>query len=174
MCVNPKEIPLIFLIELADDFNEDLSLGLILDDKDDSVLAGSWSDEDEDFEDEFQVTPRHSLPTLDEYGSDSSERRLPSRSGRWSSFSWSSLYERATDSSLSWADDELEKETTDKVKALFQSIDHCLYQDGQDQDEESRPDTCDSFRSFQPCLSQGLQQECQIWRDRFPHLRYYF
>ena len=60
------------------------------------------------------------MPTLDE--NDDSEtdfnlglqqqRRLPSRSGRWSSFSWSSLYERTTDSSLSWADDELEKETT--------------------------------------------------------------
>ena len=59
----------------------------------------------------------------------STSRRIPSRSGRWSSFSWTSLYERTTDSSLSWADDELEKETTDKVKSLFDSIDHCLYED---------------------------------------------
>ena len=51
------------------------------------------------------------------------------RSGRWSSFSWSSLYERTTDSSLSWADDELEKETTERVKSLFDDIDRVLYAD---------------------------------------------
>ena len=63
--------------------SEDLSLGLILDDRDDSVFAGGWSDEDEELEDEFVCTPRH-LPTLDE--NDDSEtdfnlqqRRLPSR-----------------------------------------------------------------------------------------------
>ena len=92
------------------------------------------------------------------------------RSGRWSSFSWSSLYERTTDSSLSWADDELEKETTDKVKALFQSIDYSLYQDGEE-NEEDRPDTSDSFRSFQPSLSEELKEECATWREKFPHLR---
>ena len=119
-----------------------MSLGLILDDRDDSLFGGNWSDEEEN--DGSGGTPRH-LPTLDELednydhpeGSDQfgghhniSNRRIPSRSGRWSSFSWTSLYERTTDSSLSWADDELEKETTDKVKSLFDSIDHCLYEDG--------------------------------------------
>ena len=104
------------------------------------------------------------------------------RSGRWSSFSWSSLYERTTDSSLSWADDELEKETTDKVKALFEKIDHCLYQDGpnengdDDNDEDERPRTSDSFGSVDrvnPCLSEEMKGECAIWRQRFPHLRYF-
>ena len=67
----------------SDDLSEDLSLGLILDDRDDSVFAGGWSDEDEELEDEFVCTPRH-LPTLDE--NDDSEtdfnlqqRRIPSR-----------------------------------------------------------------------------------------------
>ena len=129
---------------------------MILDDRDDSVLGGGWSDEEED---DFQTTPRL-LPTLDE--------DAKSRSGRWSSLSWSSLYERTTDSSLSWADDELEKETTDKVKSLFKSIDACLFEDGDD----SRPNTSDSFRSsFDPCLSEELQNECAIWKERFPHLR---
>lgn len=103
--------------------------------------------------------------------------RIFFRSGRWSSFSWSSLYERTTDSSLSWADDELEKETTDKVKALFEKIDHCLYQDGpnengdDDIDEDERPRTSDSFGSVNPCLSEEMKGECAIWRQRFPHLR---
>ena len=52
--------------------------------------------------------------------------------GRWSSFSWSSLYEGGgrgggggrgeedggTDSSLSWADDEIEREATERVCVL--------------------------------------------------------
>ena len=80
------------------------------------------------------------------------------------------MYERTTDSSLSWADDELEKETTDKVKALFESIDHCLYDDGAD--ENDRPKTSDSFQSQAPSLSTELQNECAIWKQRFPHLRY--
>lgn len=152
--------------------SEDLSLGLILDDRDDSVLGIGWSDEEEEDlnADDYFLTPRHLLPTLDENESEENSRRVPpSRSGRWSSFSWSSLYERTTDSSLSWADDELEKETSDKVKALFQAIDHCLYQDGDS--EDARPDTSDSFRSFKPSLSEELKAECQIWRDKFPHLR---
>ena len=37
---------------------EDLSLGLILDDRDDSVFAGGWSDEDEELDGEFVCTPR--------------------------------------------------------------------------------------------------------------------
>lgn len=158
----------------ADDLSEDLSLGLILDDRDDSVFGNGWSDEEEEDlnADDYFLTPRHLLPTLDENESDhDNSRRLPSRSGRWSSFSWSSLYERTTDSSLSWADDELEKETSDKVKALFQAIDHCLYQDANHQEDEQRPDTSDSFRSFQPSLSEELKQECEIWRQKFPHLR---
>ena len=60
---------------ISDDLSEDLSLGLILDDKDDSVLGGGWSDEDEEYEDDF-ITPRH-LPTLDE--NDDEFRRVPSR-----------------------------------------------------------------------------------------------
>ena len=63
------------VLSLADDLSEDLSLGLILDDKDDSVLGGGWSDEDEEYEDDF-ITPRH-LPTLDE--NDDEFRRVPSR-----------------------------------------------------------------------------------------------
>ena len=59
---------------------EDLSLGLILDDRDDSVIGGGWSDEEEE-ENEF-LTPRH-LPTLEENdGSEDfnlSQRRVPSR-----------------------------------------------------------------------------------------------
>lgn len=81
---------------------------------------------------------------------------------------------------MSWADDELEKETTDKVKALFEKIDHCLYQDGpnengdDDNDEDERPRTSDSFGSVDrvnPCLSEEMKGECAIWRQRFPHLR---
>lgn len=151
-----------------DELTEDLSLGLILDDRDDSVLGGGWSDEEED--ELFQNTPRL-LPTLDEDEGLEDYRKAQSRSGRWSSISWSSLYERTTDSSLSWADDELEKETTDKVKALFKSIDACLFSDG---DHDSRPNTSDSFRSssFHPGLSEELRNECAIWKERFPHLRY--
>ena len=74
---------MIIFFLFSDDLSEDLSLGLILDDRDDSVFAGGWSDEDEELEDEFVCTPRH-LPTLDE--NDDSEtdfnlqqRRLPSR-----------------------------------------------------------------------------------------------
>ena len=63
------------VLSLADDLSEDLSLGLILDDKDDSVLGGGWSDEDDEYEDDF-ITPRH-LPTLDE--NDDEFRRVPSR-----------------------------------------------------------------------------------------------
>ena len=83
---------------------------------------------------------------------------------------------------MSWADDELEKETTDKVKALFEKIDHCLYQDGlneigdYDNDEDERPRTSDSFGSVDrvnPCLSEEMKGECAIWRQRFPHLRYF-
>lgn len=62
-------------LNFLDDLSEDLSLGLILDDKDDSVLGGGWSDEDEEYEDDF-ITPRH-LPTLDE--NDDEFRRVPSR-----------------------------------------------------------------------------------------------
>ena len=63
------------VLSLADDLSEDFSLGLILDDKDDSVLGGGWSDEDDEYEDDF-ITPRH-LPTLDE--NDDEFRRVPSR-----------------------------------------------------------------------------------------------
>ena len=61
----------------------------------------------------------------------------------------------------------LEKETTDKVRALFESIDNCLYEDG----DENRPKTSDSFQSNIPSLSVELQSECAIWKERFPHLR---
>ena len=48
----------------ADEISEDLSLGLILDDRDDSLFGGNWSDEEEN-NDGSGGTPRH-LPTLDE------------------------------------------------------------------------------------------------------------
>ena len=48
----------------SDDLSEDLSLGLILDDRDDSLFGGNWSDEEEE-----PGTPRH-LPTLDELEDD--------------------------------------------------------------------------------------------------------
>ena len=36
------------LIVIPEEINEDLSLGLYVDDRDDSVLGGGWSDEEED------------------------------------------------------------------------------------------------------------------------------
>ena len=42
-----------------DDLSEDLSLGLILDDRDDSLFGGTWSDEEDD-----ACTPTKHLPTL--------------------------------------------------------------------------------------------------------------
>ena len=53
------------------------------------------------------------------------------------------------------------------MKALFESIDNCLYEDG----DENRPKTSDSFQSNIPSLSVELQSECAIWKERFPHLR---
>ena len=85
---------------------------------------------------------------------------IPSRSGCWSSFSWSSLYERRTESSLSWADDELEKEASETVKDLFEDIDDVLFGDGGGEG-----------RLRGGPLSKELRQECDIWRQRFPHLR---
>ena len=56
-------LKLIFF-SFSDDLSEDLSLGLILDDRDDSLFGGNWSDEEEE-----PGTPRH-LPTLDELEDD--------------------------------------------------------------------------------------------------------
>ena len=65
----------------SDELTEDLSLGLILDDRDDSVIGEGWSDDEEEGEDDF-FTPRH-LPTLEENESSEdfnlSQRRVASR-----------------------------------------------------------------------------------------------
>ena len=86
---------------------------------------------------------------------------IPSRSGCWSSFSWSSLYERRTESSLSWADDELEREASETVRDLFEDIDDVLFADG-------GGGTPGSSRGP---MSEELRQECDIWSERFPHIR---
>ena len=89
--------------------------------------------------------------------------QIPSRSGCWSSFSWSSLYERRTESSLSWADDELEREATETVRDLFEDVDDVLFADG-DGEEGGGP-------ARGGPMSRELRQECGIWRERFPHMR---
>ena len=62
-------------------------------------------DEDEDGDITPKVCQLDSVRELDE---DREIREITERnqqSNCWSSFSWSSLYDRGTDSSLSWADD---------------------------------------------------------------------
>ena len=86
---------------------------------------------------------------------------IPSRSGCWSSFSWSSLYERRTESSLSWADDELEREASETVRDLFEDIDDVLFAD----------DGVPGPPGSRGPMSEELRQECGIWRERFPHIR---
>ena len=91
----------------------------------------------------------------------------------WSSISWSSLYDRGTDSSLSWADDvrllfifyrntnifllqEYEKETTEIVQNLFDQVEDLFY----------------APKGLRKKKSQSIQEkECFLWREIFPQLR---
>lgn len=57
---------------------------------------------------------------------------------------------------------ELEKDTTEKVAELFQEIDNYLFaSENYKQSNESAT------------LSLELQQECDLWKQRYPHLRYF-
>ncbi|TRY80997.1 hypothetical protein TCAL_08854, partial [Tigriopus californicus] len=145
--------------QIANEFN---SLGIITDDQDYS----EWSDDEDE-----ELTPRLLSPLEeDDLNQEKdvlafSKRRtiIPSRSGCWSSFSWTSLYDRGTDSSLSWADEEMERETTEKVQALFNQIDNVLFEEP----TAPAPITKQQSRS----LPNDLEQECTLWRNTYPHLR---
>ena len=93
----------------------------------------------------------------------------------WSSISWSSLYDRATDSSLSWADDvrrkggrdagsndtslqEYEKETTEIVQNLFDQVENLFYAPKGGRKKKSQSFTLQ-------------EKECYLWREHFPQLR---
>eukprot|EP00090_Calanus_glacialis_P014050 TRINITY_DN22680_c0_g1_i1.p1 TRINITY_DN22680_c0_g1~~TRINITY_DN22680_c0_g1_i1.p1 ORF type:complete len:641 (-),score=123.37 TRINITY_DN22680_c0_g1_i1:187-1920(-) len=122
------------------------------------LLPGGELSEDED---DGDVTPKvHQLDSVRELDEEPKEpiNRGLERSGCWSSFSWSSLYDRGTDSSLSWADDEYEKETTETVQALFNQIEELFY--------ESK-----NSRKKKASGSSVQEKECQIWREHFPHFR---
>lgn len=146
--------------QIANEFN---SLGIITDDQEYS----EWSDDDDE-----ELTPRLLSP-LEEDDDLNQEKDvlafskrstiIPSRSGCWSSFSWTSLYDRGTDSSLSWADEEMERETTEKVQALFNQINSVLFEEP----STSVPVPKQRSRS----LPNDLEQECALWRKTFPHLR---
>ena len=119
-----------------------------------SRVLEEWLDEDYDADD--AVTHRI-LGDLCEEDSDEENPDHEAESGRWSSFSWSSLYDRTgTDSSLSWAEDELEKEATQTVKSIFTEIDSVLYSENDGETTE---------------LTKEILEECQLWKSRFPHLR---
>ena len=105
-------------IDVVDKLSRDLALGLRLaedtqrpplDEDPDEVIE--WWHDDEDSRSVTPVVGAAAVPASDPCN------------GRWSSFSWSSLYDRGTDggtdSSLSWAEDELEKEATDRVNDYF-------------------------------------------------------
>ena len=66
-------------------------------------------DDDEEEEEDGDITPKVcQLDSVRELDEDREIRDITERnqqSNCWSSFSWSSLYDRGTDSSLSWADD---------------------------------------------------------------------
>ena len=53
---------------------------------------------------------------------------------------------------------ELEKETTDRVRAMFNDIDDILYSSNDDDVKGSG-------------LSREILEECEIWKLKFPHLR---
>jgi len=103
------------------------------------------------------VTPRAVLHSVREEKEPREGGRNGDRSGAWSGFSWSSLYQdrEGTDSSLSWADDEYEKETTETVRGLFEEVEQLFY---------SEPQAGHPQSSVQ-------ERECHLWREHFPHLR---
>ena len=88
--------------------------------------------------------------------------RVQHQSNCWSSFSWSSLYDRGTgtDSSLSWADDEYEKETTETVRRMFDNVEEMFYSSslGQQRRKTSQ--------------HTAQEKECQMWSKNFPTLRF--
>jgi len=125
--------------------------------------GGELSEDEDDGDGEGDVTPKvHQLDSVRELDEDKESKDVVNRglerSGCWSSFSWSSLYDRGTDSSLSWADDEYEKETTETVQALFNQIEELFYESKITRKKKS------SSTSVQ-------EKECQIWREHFPHFR---
>ena len=85
----------------------------------------------------------------------------------------------------------MEKETTARVGAILRQIDDELYGDGDDEDDDdnrrrrrlsnitspsSSPSLSMSSSSrhqfHRKPLSEGIKEECGIWREKFPHLRY--
>ena len=143
--------------------------------------------DDDDVEEDGDVTPKVcQLDSVRELDEDREIREITERhqqSNCWSSFSWSSLYDRGTDSSLSWADDvrilsvtsnmmtislfqEYEKETTETVRKMFADIEELFYE----------PSSSHSQSRHRRKSSQSQQtpqeKECQMWRDNFPNLRY--
>ena len=102
--------------------------------------------------------------------------RVQQQANCWSSFSWSSLYDRGTDSSLSWADDvglagyghvsrvtchvqEYERETTETVRRLLAEVEELFY----------APPAARRQRKGSEVSAQ--ERECQQWREQFPSLR---
>ena len=64
---------------------------------------------------------------------------------------------------------ELERDATDKVQSIFNKIDRELYLDEESSNSNSNLDPFPMSR-----LPREVKEECDIWRNRFPHLRFDF
>ena len=179
----------IFADEVERKLARDLNLSLVLEDKlEDDVQIGSqrikvrtdvdaWIDDEED---DANSDDNHRI--LGDLCEDSEEEDTlqignQSGSGRWSSFSWSSLYDRTgTDSSLSWAEDV---RTPGKRLISMISLIMLHFRSLRRRQPKEFNRCLTKLMTFfiptkmlgDPVFPTRFLNECEIWKFKFPHLR---